>query len=217
MKKLCIVGVGGTTKDLLDLLTWLNKTLEPENQWECIGILDDNPALQGSTYVGVPVVGKLSDAASFGDDVFFALSIGSPRTVGNRKTIFESIGIEKHRFSSLIHPQSLVENTTIVGYGSIIFAGTVISGSAVIGDFNVILPNCVINHDSVLGNFTCLASGVCVSGNVSVGADSYIGANATLRDEIRIGDGSLIGLGSAVVSDLPAQSVAFGVPAKIKN
>jgi sugar O-acyltransferase (sialic acid O-acetyltransferase NeuD family) len=207
MRKLCIVGVGGTTKDLLDLLARLNETLPPEDQWTCIGILDDNSDLHGSPYAGVPVIGKLADAASLENDVFFAFSIGSPRTGGNRKTIFERLGVERHRFPSLIHPKALVEAAVPVGQGTIVFAGTVVSGSAVLGEFNIVLPGCVINHDSTLGDFTCLASGVCISGNVAVGDDAYIGANAALRDGIRVGDDSLIGLGSAVTPSATYPSV----------
>jgi len=215
VKKLCIIGVGGTAKDLIDLLGLLSRTAVPENQWDCIGILDDDEALQGGKYAGIPVIGKLADAASLGDDVSFAFAIGSPRTVGKRKTIFDGLGIKRERFPSFIHPKAIIEETASIGNGVIVFPGVVVSGSARVGDFNIILPNSVINHDSTLGDFTCLASGVCISGHVAVGNDSYIGANAALRDGIRVGAGSLVGLGSAVVSDIPSGCTAYGVPARV--
>jgi len=217
MRKLCIIGAGGTAKDLLDLLASLNRSRLAQEQWECIGILDDNETLQRGEYAGISVIGKLADAVSLGGGISFAFVIGSPRTVGKRERIFERLGVDLHRFPSFVHPKAVVEASTFVGNGAIIFPGTVVSGSAAIGNFSIILPNSVINHDAKLGDFTCLASGVCISGDVTVGKDSYIGAHAALRDGIEIGEASLIGLGSAVVSDIPSCCIAYGAPAKIRN
>ncbi len=217
MKKLCIVGAGGTAKDLLELVACTNKDIPLDAQWQCIGILDDNKALQGGEYAGIPVIGELKDAPTLDDDVRFAFVVGSPRTVGKRQEIFRKLGVEYKRFPSFIHPKAVVENSTRIGAGCIVFAGVVISGTAALGNFNIILPNSVVNHDSVLNDFTCMASSVCVSGDVHVGSDCYIGALAALRDGITLESAVLVGMSSAVVCDVSADSVVCGVPAKPKD
>lgn len=214
MKKLCIIGVGGTATDLLSLVETLNPTLPTAEQWECIGFLDDNAALNNGSFHGFPVLGALSDAALVDQDVFFAFTIGSPRTAGKREKIFRKTEIGSQRFPSFVHPQAAVPAGWRPGHGTLISPGVVVSRSAVIGDFVVVLPNSVVSHDSRVGGFSCLATGVCVSGGVTIGEDAYIGANAALRDGVSVGKGVLVGLGSAVVSDIEDGLVVCGVPAK---
>ncbi len=43
----------------------------------------------------------------------------------------------------------------------------------------------------------------------------YIGTNATLLPGVTIGEGSVIGAGAVVTKDVPAYSVATGIPAKV--
>jgi serine O-acetyltransferase len=49
----------------------------------------------------------------------------------------------------------------------------------------------------------------------AVGNGILLGAGATVLGPINIGDGSQVGAGTLVISDIPAHSVAVGVPARI--
>ena len=48
-----------------------------------------------------------------------------------------------------------------------------------------------------------------------IGKDVWIGAHTVILGGVTIGDGCVIGAGSVVTKDLPAYSVAVGVPAKV--
>ena len=48
-----------------------------------------------------------------------------------------------------------------------------------------------------------------------IGKDVWIGANAVILGGVEIGDGCVVGAGAVVTKDLPAYSVAMGVPARI--
>lgn len=50
---------------------------------------------------------------------------------------------------------------------------------------------------------------------VSIGDDVWICTGATIFPGVTIGDGSVIALGSVVTSDVPADSLAAGVPARV--
>lgn len=50
---------------------------------------------------------------------------------------------------------------------------------------------------------------------VHVGKHCFIGYNAVVMPGVRIGDGCIIGANSVVTRDIPAYSVAVGVPAKV--
>ncbi len=52
---------------------------------------------------------------------------------------------------------------------------------------------------------------------IKVGNNVWFGAGVTVLPGVTIGDGCVIAAGSVVISDLPANSVAAGVPAVVKK
>jgi acetyltransferase-like isoleucine patch superfamily enzyme len=48
-----------------------------------------------------------------------------------------------------------------------------------------------------------------------IGRDCWIGAGAKILGGVTIGDGCVIGAGAVVTTDLPAYSIAVGVPARV--
>jgi acetyltransferase-like isoleucine patch superfamily enzyme len=49
-----------------------------------------------------------------------------------------------------------------------------------------------------------------------IGKDVWLGAGVTVLGGVSIGDGCIVGAGSVVSKDLPANAVAFGVPATVR-
>jgi serine O-acetyltransferase len=85
------------------------------------------------------------------------------------------------------------------------FGGIVISGDAVFGD------DCVIRNGVTVGLRHTGHRGAPVIGN-----RADIGAGAKVLGSIRIGDDVAIGANAVVITDVPADSIAVGVPAKIR-
>lgn len=50
---------------------------------------------------------------------------------------------------------------------------------------------------------------------IKIGKNVWIGSNATILQGVTIGDGAIIGAGSIVTKDIPENSIAIGVPAKV--
>lgn len=84
------------------------------------------------------------------------------------------------------------------------FGGIVISGDAVFGD------DCVIRNGVTVGLRHTGQRGAPVIGN-----RVDIGAGAKILGAIRIGDDVAIGANAVVLKDVPANSIAVGVPARI--
>jgi acetyltransferase-like isoleucine patch superfamily enzyme len=90
-------------------------------------------------------------------------------------------------------------------------------GGLTIGDDVHIAAHVVVvasEHDyRLLGedNFSAdmLGKGITIESHV------WIGANAVILDGVTIGSGSVIGAGSVVTNDIPADSIAAGVPARV--
>ena len=85
------------------------------------------------------------------------------------------------------------------------FGGIIISGDAVIGD------DCVIRNGVTIGLRHAGQSGSPIIGN-----RVDIGAGAKLLGPIRIGDDVSIGANAVVITDVPSNSIAVGIPARIK-
>ncbi len=54
-----------------------------------------------------------------------------------------------------------------------------------------------------------------VFGRIIIGDNCVIGQNAMLFPNIKIGSNSIIGAGSVVISDIPDNSIAIGIPARV--
>lgn len=103
------------------------------------------------------------------------------------------------------------------GNGSIVFPDTTLAVGTVIGDNVFVNFNCVIGHDTVVGDSSVIAPGVHIGGHSVIGKRVFIGIGACLRDHITIGDDAVIGAGAAVVTNIPANVVVTGVPAKVNR
>jgi serine O-acetyltransferase len=85
------------------------------------------------------------------------------------------------------------------------FGGIIVSGDAVFGD------DCVIRNGVTVGLRRTHEPGAPVMGD-----RVDIGAGAVILGRIRIGDDVSIGANAVVLQDVPANSIAVGVPATIR-
>eukprot|EP00980_Cylindrotheca_fusiformis_P025799 scaffold14624_cov100-Cylindrotheca_fusiformis.AAC.7 len=100
-----------------------------------------------------------------------------------------------------IHPNATLGSGIMLDHGT----GIVIGETAHVGH------NCSILHHVTLGG----SGKKGVDRHPKVGEGVLLGAGASVLGNVKIGDGCQIGAGTLVITDLPAHSVAVGVPAKI--
>lgn len=85
--------------------------------------------------------------------------------------------------------------------------GVYIGDGALIGHHAMIAT---LNHD-----FAPEKRGSLHPAPVHIGKRAWLGANVTILPGVTIGDGAIIAAGAVVTKDVPANSIAAGVPAKI--
>ena len=101
--------------------------------------------------------------------------------------------------ASVPYTATIGRNTSFNNYGM----GVVIHRRSVIGE------NCEISHQVTIGGRGGFHE-VPVIGN-----DVFIGAGAKVLGPITVGDGATIGANAVVLTDVPAHSVAVGIPARV--
>lgn len=85
--------------------------------------------------------------------------------------------------------------------------GIVISDGALIGH-NVVLAT--LNHSLAVRDRQDL-----IPGPIRIGKNAWIGSNVTILPGVTVGDGAVVAAGAVVTKDVPAYTVAGGVPARV--
>ena len=207
---LIILGTGGNAYDVLDIVEAINAA---GRMWDVAGFLDDARAV-GSEFLGLPVLGRLTDAIKFPTESFVN-AIGSDASFTRRPEILASTGLPGDRFATLVHPKASVSSRARLGRGVYVNPGATVAGNVTVGAHVAIGPGCIVGHDCTIGEFSMLAPGAIVSGFVRVGRAVYVGAGAMIRQRVNIGDGALLGMGSVVLKDVEAGSTVVGNPARV--
>lgn len=209
MTPLLIFGSGGHAREVLELIRCLNQAVPV---FAVVGFIDDDPARQGHTLKGHPVLAR--DAAlrllPLGGQVVLAL--GAPTA---RRRAAAWLDAESVASPVLVHPRAWVGNDVSLGAGTQVAAGAVVSTDVRSGRHVIVNQGASVAHDAVLEDFATLAPGARLSGTVSVGEGADVGTGAVVIQAVRIGSWSIVGAGAAVIRDIPKNATAVGVPARI--
>lgn len=98
-----------------------------------------------------------------------------------------------------------------------IMTGTIITSQCTIESGVLINLNCTIGHNTFIGNYSEICPGVNISGNCHIEEGVFVGTGAILLPKIKIGKGAVIAAGAIVTTDVPANTMFAGNPAKFKK
>jgi sugar O-acyltransferase (sialic acid O-acetyltransferase NeuD family) len=181
-------------------------------EYDFMGFIDDNIEIHSSTYEIFP-----RTILKKHNELFLLAVPGSYLSFKVREAIINSLGVNKERFISLIHPNASIGKNVHIGYNCLIMAGVVITSNAQLHNHICVLPNTVIHHDVIIENYSLIGSNVVIAGGTKIGPNCYIGSGSNIMNGIQIGERSLIGLGSNVLKSIPEDSKVAGNPAKSVN
>lgn len=204
---LIIIGAGGSGRQLADAVE------DMPAAWSLLGYLDDDPLKQELVINGVPVLGKIDDAAKYPECSFITV-LGSPGNPFIKKVVASHCGIPIGRYATFIHCTARVSKYSTVGRDTAIMPLASVMPNVSIGDHAKVEMNAHISHDAQIDSYVTIANSVSIAGRVVVGGGAYIGANASIREDVTVGEWSLVGIGSVVIDDVPDYEVWAGVPAR---
>ena len=204
-----IVGAKGFAKEVLEIL-------HQKNQIENLVFYDDvNTDIEDFIYNEFQVLKNIDAAQRFFEatDVNFTIGIGNPVL---RKKLYDKFTSIGGKFCSTISPLASIGSYQVsIGEGTNVLSGVVFSNNTKIGLGGIVYYNSIITHDCSIGDFVEISPSVTVLGRVKIDSYTQIGANATILPDLNIGKNVIIGAGSVVTKDIPDNSVAIGIPAKV--
>jgi len=199
MNRILIFGSGGQGKIVADILGD-----------RAVGFVDENPALHGTTVLGLFVFASFADVEH--DGVIVAIGNNAMRRAMSER--FVNAG---ERLATAIHPFTSIARSATIGEGSMISAGAIVLPNAVIGRGVLLNTKASVDHDSVVEDFVHIAPTSTVGANVRIGTETFLGLTTTVVSNITIGARVVTGAGSVVLRDLPDDVTAWGVPARITS
>lgn len=215
MTPLLIFGASGHAREVAQVVHDINK--EQPGSWQLLGFMADPQALAlHPKPLPAPLLGNSQQALVAHPDAHCIIAVGNSQA---RRSIAARL-LQQHpglRFATLVHPRAWVATGSSVGQGSVVFAGALINVDTALGAHNSVNLACTISHDCHLGDYVSLGPGVHMAGAVTLGEAVDVGTGACFRPRVSVGANAVIGAGAAVVSDLPGNSTAVGVPARLRS
>jgi sugar O-acyltransferase (sialic acid O-acetyltransferase NeuD family) len=203
--KIVIIGAGGHARMIRNIIQLQGHTV--------VGYLDDEPSLIGQRIDDVPVLGRIVTYQSYTYDKM-VLGIGSnPIRFVLRTIQLKDIPIDY--WHKAIHPTAVIGDFTTIGVGTVIMAGVIINPGTEIGQHTIINTGAIVDHDCIVSDYVHIAPGVNLAGGIKIGTGTLVGIGTSVIPYQSIGSWSIIGAGAVIISDLPSNLTAVGVPAKI--
>ncbi|MDL2206564.1 2,3,4,5-tetrahydropyridine-2,6-dicarboxylate N-acetyltransferase [Eubacteriales bacterium OttesenSCG-928-N13] len=175
------------------------------------------------------VFGAGGDLIVFGDWADIA-----PVLDTNRAVILDTVIENDRRNSALplldlkgvnarIEPGAIIRELVEIGDRAVIMMGAILNIGAVVGEDTMIDMGVVLGGRAMVGARCHIGAGAVLAGVVEPASatpvviedDVLVGANAVVIEGVRVGKGAVLAAGSVVISDVPANAVVAGVPARV--
>lgn len=205
MRPLILVGGGGHCKSVIDVAECAGYTI--------LGILD-RPEEVGKKVLGYDVIGTDDEMVKHVDKADFIVTVGQIKSPDLRIKLHQMIEKVGGHLATIIAPTAHLSKYATIGEGSVIMHYAFVNAEANIGKGCIINTASAIEHEAIVGDYCHISTSAIVNGGAKVGNESFVGSQTVISQCISIGSRAVIGAGSAVVSDLPANCIAVGVPAK---
>ena len=211
MKRIGIYGAGKGGITVLETITQIRDKKGELVTGTCF--FDDNENFIGTSIENLPVYGgkKLFDYSL--DIDYLVLAIADR---GKKKELYTKIKKKiNKKFYTVIHPESYISSSVLIGEGSYIKSGAIIETNSCIGKCCIIDNNSIIPHDNIIEDFVHIAPGATLGSSIVIGERTLVGIGANIITGMTIGSNVIIGAGACITFNVSANSVVVGEKAKI--
>lgn len=208
-QNLLVIGSSGQARVAIDIL-------EKSDEFRVIGLIDDFRR-RGEMVAGYEILGGIPDTAEIilkNAIEGLLIAIGDNATRQEIAERLQNLGIDVP-YITAVHPSAVVSTSSRIGCGVLVMANAVVNAGAFVGDHCFLNTGATLDHESVMEEFSSLAPGVHVGGNSMIGRATAVCIGAIVSHKVKIGTNSVVGAGAVVLRDIPSQSLAYGIPAKV--
>ncbi len=207
VQKVFVYGASGHGKVVADIL-FARKDLR------LAGFVDDQPELQSTSVLSLPVCGDGRWLQQEASKMPIAVALGIGDNLARQRVAQKCFdwGVE---LVTLVHPTATVSESAQLGLGTVVMAQAVINPDASTGTGVIVNTGAVVEHDVKIGDFAHVSPNAAMGGTSRLGKFSHLGIGAVVIQGVSIGVRTIVGAGAVVTKDIPDRVVAFGVPARI--
>lgn len=166
----------------------------------------------GASLHDIPILASVDQLPDWRAHVY-ALGVGDNaiREKEHRQLVEHHPGMV---FPALIHPTAVISWKTTVGEGSVLMANAVAGTNSRVGRFCVMSIQSAMGHDCLMEDYSSMAPSSVVAGDVIIGQRAAVCMAAAVKQGVAIGADAVLGAKSYLNRPLPANTVAFGAPAR---
>lgn len=122
-----------------------------------------------------------------------------------------------------VEPGAIIREGVEIADNAVIMMGAVLNIGARVGEGTMIDMGAILGGRATVGKRSHIGANAVLAGvieppsatPVTVGDHVLIGANAVVLEGVQIGDNAVVAAGAIVTSDVPANAVVAGAPARI--
>lgn len=208
MKKIYVLGVGGSSFALIDLANACGYTVAVLYHY--------NSERTGQVDHGFTILGSFDDLFSQNiEGKFFLLTMGNMQI---RKDLYGKIVSKGGIVPTLIHPGAAVSQFALISpNGVLIDSQSIIQSDCVIEEGAYIRSQTLIGHQTTIAPYVFVAPKALIGARLRIKEFAFIGQNATLISTKvqEVGSHSTVGAGAVVTKPVPDNCIVVGNPAKI--
>ncbi len=208
--KLVVFGASGHALVVADVIREVGT-------YEVVGFLDDvNPEKRWLPRHGARVLGGREQIPRLLEAGVQSVMVG----IGDceaRLRIADVVRAGGLSLATAVHPRATLARDVTVGPGTLVCAGAIVQPGSSIGENAILNTAATVDHECIIGDGAHIGPGAHLGGNVVVGRAAWVGIGAVVSNNVSIGARSILGAGAVLLRDLPAEVVAFGVPATVRR
>ncbi len=202
-KKLIIVGAGGFG---LETAQWARDAIQnSSSEYNDISFLEDDENQIKTSDHNITFKGSIKDYIPQTNDLFVIAVANSIA----REKIAKILTLKGATFGNVIHPSSIITETSQIGFGIVTSPWSIISSNAILGNHIQLNIMTSIGHHTNIGSYSTFSSHVDITANCIIGERVFFGSGARSIPGCKVADDSIIGAGAIVQRSINKKTTLF--------